>query len=281
MSKQFYEEGDFLALFYPAFHGSGGVLGFRIMGVKNKTFENFRYGPVTTSFVDSSSVKHEVGVIPNKSVTSRYEIANNLPGLSTQQNYSQDIFFHLDWSALYDFLVNYNNNLLSNYLEVPYQQPAASAYGTDFTSTAIGDVSDYGWLPGGEDFRLVMQPSMRIGIRTVNESNMNLRTDLSIKLRIYSAALVASGPLLYDILTKQGDAKYAEFFTIGGTAWKSDYSMFSGYGLTKGTPFPVLDILNAGRGGAQSIINSYLQKKEGVPYLNPNMVMAGAVRGGR
>ena len=262
-----YEESDFLILYYPAFQG---VLGFRIMGIQNKSFENWSYGPVPISFVDNSQVTHEVGVIPSSFVTTHYELPNNLPGLATTTNYQTDIFFQPNPNLLYDFMVDYNNVLLRNYFEIPYIAPAASAYETSFTAPGAlsPNASDFGFTAG--PFRIISQPNMRIGILTDNQTNRNLRTNIFVNLSVYQVGLVASGPLLYDMITKQGDARNTQFFTVGGSRWGSDYTPFSAYGLER-APIPTLDLLNVGRTGAQSVVDQYLTMKKGVNYLKPGM----------
>jgi hypothetical protein len=261
MRTDLFEESDLLVAYLPAFGSNGSVIGFRVMGLANKNLEYWSYGPVPISFTDASSVTHEVGVIPTNFTTPAYELPNNLPGIPTTSSYTADIFYHENPAHLYDLFVNYNEVQLKNYLQLPLQIPIATVYQSSLTPPA-----DLGYKVG--EFRITAFPFLRVGIQTLNQTNRNLRTNLTIRLRELQVAVIRDGQLLYDMVTRQGDGKYAKYFNVGGARWSSDYKSFQSYGFGN-TPIDVLELLNAGRTGAQAVVNKYLTNPSSkVPYIN-------------
>ncbi len=249
MGKRFLEEGDLLLLYYPF---NQGVIGFRILGVSNKNFDYWTYGPLPFSFPDSNNVLHEVGVIPQQFVNLvAYRLPNNLPGLQSQ--YTQDIMYHEDPSILYHMFIDFGNVLLRNYLQIPFGIPAAELY-----KTTLNPPADVGFKAGEIEF--VAQPFMSAGWFTLNETNRNLRTNLIIRIASYQVAVVQNPNLLYRMVTRQ--ERNVKSIVVGGPRWSTDKRMFQVYGLE--SPIPVIDILKTSGGVASNAFTA--PSKGGVIY---------------
>jgi hypothetical protein len=241
MYQKYVEEGNLLLLYYPAF---SGILGFRVLGIANKTAPRWNYGPLPISFPDSIGTIHEVGVIPALFINpSPYQIPNTLVAIPT--TYAQDFTYHEEPNHIYHFFVNFNNALLRQYVQVPIQQTE------QLYKTSLNPPADVGWKSG--EIELISTAYMRTGWFTANLTNRNLRTNLVIEVYEYQVDVVQNGSLLYQMYTRQGDGRNTTFKNIGSERWGSDLKMFSTLGFQQ--PIPVSELVTSR--GAQSVIDRY------------------------
>jgi len=228
----FLEEGDLLNLYFPF---NAGIVPMRILGIYNKNFDYWAYGPIPASFPDSTGTLHEVGVVPATFVNPvAFQLPNTLSGVQSQ--YAQDLTWHRSPGLLYHFFFDFGNTLLRIYNQVPMGIPSAELY-----QTSLNPPSDLGFKAGPVE--LVSPPFLFTGWFVLNETNMNLRTNIQIRLRAYQVGIVTDPTLVYNMVTRQGEGRNARSISIGGPRWDTRRDVFQAYGLSD--PIQVAQIIKS------------------------------------
>jgi len=221
--KGFVKPNEYLVVYFPMWKG---LLAYRVIGRVNQGFEKIERGTLPFT-VTKDGTTYPEGVIPGEYYSPKYKISWNI----LPEERRTDMFWYDDPNRLLHVYLKFHpTRLIRNYIFIT--EGTQQARYLDVVTADPTQPSDFGFWRG--EIELVVLPYMHIAFQQYNNTNMNLRTYLSIKYGEYKVELIKEPKLLWEFMTRK---RVAHWVTYPGEVQFIPDCFRRSYGLSQ--PFPL------------------------------------------